>query len=192
MADTLATAGGDAWIVAGDQYVLVASPLDPSATDLPLSAGFVPWLGDVVAQRLAGDATAVMQSAPGSQVRLPTGVDGLEGADGQVTPSKGITSAPSRPGVYFLRRGSERVAALVVNSEPSESDLQRLPLATLRDRLRTRDAVVTDDAATWKRSLFDVGARRPLQLPLILLAFLLLAAETFVIRREERAPGAAA
>jgi hypothetical protein len=52
--------------------------------------------------------------------------------------------------------------------------------------------VVTDNLPAWKRSLFDVGSRRPLQLPLILLAILLLAAETFVIRRGEHAAGAAA
>jgi hypothetical protein len=52
--------------------------------------------------------------------------------------------------------------------------------------VRTRDAIVTSDAAAWRRSLFDVGARRPLQLPLILLALILLAAETLVVRRDER------
>ncbi|MCC6774750.1 MAG: BatA and WFA domain-containing protein [Gemmatimonadaceae bacterium] len=189
--DTLATAGGAPWIVAGDGYVLIASPLDPTATDLPLRATFVPWLGDVIAQRLAGAATAVLHSAPGGPVRLPAGVDALESGDGQVTPFVAGASAPSRAGVYFLRRGPERVGALVVNAEPEESNLTRLPIATLRDRIRGRDAVVTADAAAWQRSLFDVGSRRPLQLPLILLALALLAAETVVVRRDERLGAAA-
>lgn len=189
--DTLATAGGAPWIVAGDGYVIIASPLDPSATDLPLRASFVPWLGDVIAQRLAGSATAILHAGPGGAVRYPAGVEGIEGSDGQVTPIAADGTAPARAGVYFLRRGPERVGALVVNAEPEESDLARLPIAALRERVRVRDAVVTADVPTWKRSLFDVGSRRPLQLPLILLALALLVAETVVLRRGERLGAAA-
>ena len=189
--DTIATAGGAPWIVAGDGYVIIASPLDPAATDLPLNANFVPWLGDIIAQRLAGSASALLQAVPGGAVRYPAGAEGLEGSDGQVTPIAAGAPAPTRAGVYFLRRGTERVGALVVNAEPDESDLARLPIATLRDRVRARDAVVTADRAVWKRSLFDVGSRRPLQLPLILLALALLVAETVVLRRGERLGNAA-
>lgn len=189
--DTIATAGGAPWIVAGDGYVIIGSPLDPSATDLPLRASFVPWLGDVIAQRLAGSATAIVHAAPGGRVRYPAGVEGLEGGDGQVTPIAADGRAPARAGVYFLRRGPDRVGALVVNAEPEESDLARLPLAALRDRVRTRGAVVTADVAAWKRSLFDVGSRRPLQVPLIVLALALLVAETVVLRRGERRGAAA-
>jgi Aerotolerance regulator N-terminal len=189
--DTLATAGGAPWVVAGDGYVVIGSPLDPMATDLPLRAAFVPWLGDVVAQRLAGSATAVFSAVPGGPIRLPSGVDGIEGSDGQVQSAAGNAAAPARPGVYFLRRGAERVGALVVNIEPEESDLTRLTVSALRERVRAPGAVVTQDPAEWSRALFDVGARRPLQLPLILLALALLAAETFVVQRDERRGAAA-
>ena len=192
VADTIATAGGDAWIVAGERYVLIASPLEQSATDLPLRASFVPWLGDVIAQRLAGEATAVIESPPAAAVRWPTGANGLEASDGQVTSLAGVTAAPSRPGVYFVRRGADRVGALVVNPEAAEGDLSRLSTRMLRDRLRSRDAVVTDEEALWKRSLFDVGSRRPLQLPLLLLALVFLAAETFVVRRGDHPTATAA
>lgn len=190
--DTLATAGGDAWVVAGPGYVVVASPLDPAATDLPIRAGFVPWLGDVVAQRLAGEATAVIEATPGAPVRLPSVADGLEAVDGQVTPLDEATRAPTRPGVYYVRRGADRIGALVVNPEPDEGNMERLALAALRDRVRARDALVTDDEAHWRRSLFDVGSRRPLQLPMLLLALAFLAAETFLVRRGERPPPFAA
>jgi hypothetical protein len=191
-ADTLASAGGQAWVVAGARYVLLGSPLDPSATNLPISAAFVPWLGDMVAQRLAGEATTVLQAAPGDRVRLPVGADGLEAPDGQLLAVATDIDAPARPGVYFVRRGADRIGAVVVNPQPEESDLRRLPIGTLRDRVRGRRVVVTDNVSTWEASLFDVGSRRPLQLPLILLALLLLAAETFLVRRTERAAAAAA
>lgn len=186
-ADTIAVAGGDPWIVAGDGYVIIASPLDPGATDLPVSASFVPWLGDVIAQRLAGDATAIIETVPKGLVRLPGGAEGIEAPDGQVSPvaSSSQVEAPARPGVYFVRRGEARIGALVVNAEPEESDLRRLPIESLRDRIRGRDVLVTSDVEAWKRSLFDAGSRRPLQVPLIVLALLLLAAETFLVRRSE-------
>ncbi len=186
VSDTLATAGGDAWVVAGPGYVLVGSPLDPTATDLPVRAGFVPWLGDVVAQRLAGDATAVFHAAPRGAAKLPDDIDGFEGPDGQVTRVDGDVRAPARPGVYFLRRGAERVGALVVNPEPQESDLRVLEASLLRDRIRGRGTQVTRDPAAWRASLFSAGSRRPLQIPLLLLALALLAAEAWVVRRTER------
>ncbi|MEO6445567.1 MAG: BatA domain-containing protein [Gemmatimonadaceae bacterium] len=191
VADTLALAGGDAWVVAGTGYVIVASPLDQAATDLPLRATFLPWLGDEIAQRLAGEATALIAATPGALVRFPLGADGLEGADGQVSALPPAGAAPTRPGVYFIHRGTDRVGALVVNAEPEESNLVRLAPSLLRDRLRSPDAVATADADVWKRSLFDVGSRRPLQLPMILLALALLVAETIVVRRGERAASAA-
>jgi len=119
-------------------------------------------------------------------VRLPAGVDAIEASDGQLQRADAIATAPGRPGVYFLRRGSERVGALVVNPEAAESDLRRLEVSALRDRIKGRNAVVTSDAAEWKRSLFAAGSRRPLQTPLIILALALLAAETLVVRRTEQ------
>ncbi|MCC6318417.1 MAG: BatA and WFA domain-containing protein [Gemmatimonadaceae bacterium] len=190
VADTLATAGGDAWVVAGEGYVLIGSPLDPSATDLPLRAGFVPWLGDIVAQRLAGETTALVEAAPAGPLRLPSGVTAVEASDGTSQPVAAMHAAPARPGVYFLMRGSQRVGALVVNPEGEESDLRRLAPAALRDRLQGRSVAVTSDVAQWRRSLFASGSRRPLQVPLIVLALLLLAAETFVVRRTEQQAGA--
>jgi hypothetical protein len=185
--DTLASAAGNAWIVAGAGYVLVGSPLDPNATDLPVRAGFVPWLGDVVGQRLAGDAGALFAATPGGAVRISVESDGLEGPDGQVVPlTQGTVRAPARAGVYFLRRGAERVGALVVNGEPQESDLRRLSAQSLGERLRGSNVTVLRDGAEWRRAAFDAGARRPLSTPLLLLALAALLAELIVVRRGDR------
>ena len=66
--DTLATAGGAPWVVAGDGYVLVASPIDPDATDLPLRAGFVPWLLDALSRRLGDEGRAREQGKTGKTI----------------------------------------------------------------------------------------------------------------------------
>ena len=185
-ADTLATAGGEAWVVAGDRYVLIGSPLEPAATDLPVRAGFVPWLGDVIAQRLAGGERTLLDAVPGGALRLPGGVDAIEAGDGQRQVAAALAVAPSRPGVYYLLRGAERLGALVVNGEPEESDLRRLGISSLRDRIPGQGHVVTSDEGAWRRSLYAAGTRRPLQVPLIVCALLLLAAETLVVRRTEQ------
>ncbi|MEP7343782.1 MAG: BatA and WFA domain-containing protein [Gemmatimonadaceae bacterium] len=184
-AETLATVAAEPWIVAGEGYVIVASPIDPSATTFPLRATFLPWFGDVLAQRLAGDATIVIQASPGSAVPLPAGVDAIEADDGQTTAlTSRSMNAPLRAGIYFLRQGAQRVGAVVVNPEPEESDLRRLPADQLRGRIRVRESIVVSDDPSWQRAIFDVGSRRPLQPSLLLLALLCLAVELFVVRRD--------
>ena len=190
-ADTLAKTGGRPWAVAGPGDVLLAAPLDPAATSLPLRAAFVPWVGDVVGQRLAtggsgvgGVGSGVLETAPGMIVRRPPGADGLEAPDGVVRVLSGVTvDAPARPGVYFLRRGGDRVGAIVVNPEPRESDLARLPLRTLAERFRGRMVAVESDGEQWAHAVFDARAARPLARIFLVAALLLLLAESVITRR---------
>lgn len=184
--DTLATASGEAWIVAGERYVLIGSPLDASATNLPIRAPFLPWLADIVAQRLAGDGATMIVAVPGGRVRLPAYVTGLERDDGQVVTPAADGSAPARPGVYFLRRGAERVGALVVNPEPEESRLARLDERELAARVRSSDRVQTSDAGRLRRAAYDAATRRPLQGTFVWLALACLVGEMLVVRRSER------
>lgn len=183
--DTLATASGEPWIVAGPGYVLMGSPLDPSATDLPIRAPFIPWLADVLAQRLGTEGTTFIAAAPGARIRLPSGTTGLERDDGTVIATPPESSAPARAGVYFVRRGEERLGALVVNPEPSESELERLEPHDLVARLGRGDRVVAQDVAQLRAAAFDVGSHRPLQATLLFLALGCLLAEMFVVRRAE-------
>lgn len=185
VADTLASVGGQPWAVAGDGYVLLGSPLDPAATTLPLRAAFVPWLGELLAQRLSSEPMVVREAAPGDRVALPAWITGWV-AVGSGTPEsvlEGTLAAPSNPGVYFLLRGPDSVGALVVNPEPEESVLQRLSPAVLRARLGTRDAGATTDPDAFRRSAFDPSAGRSLVTPLLAAALLALAAEGWLSRR---------
>ena len=181
--DTLARAGGDAWAVAGDGYVLVASPLTPEGTDLPIRAAWVPWLGAAIADRLGGDAGAVTEAAPGAMVARPSWSRELEWPDGTmhaVTDAR--LRAPTRPGVYFWRRGNARGGALVVNAEVVESDLARATPAAMQARLAGSDATVFGDAGSWTPSVFAVTGRRALEGTLLIVALGCLAAEAFVTR----------
>jgi len=182
--DTLATASGVPWIVAGADYVLVASPMSAEATALPVRAAFLPWLSNLLSQRLTREGSGLMHANPGAPMRLPAGVTGFEG-DSQVFAVGTKATAPTRAGVFFLRRGEERVGALVVNPEREESRLDRLGAPELKARLRGRDVLVTGDAAEVPRRAFDASAQRPLQAILLLLALGCLIAEMLVVRRAE-------
>jgi hypothetical protein len=186
--DTLARVGADPWIVSGDRYVIVASALDPSATDLPVRAGFLPWLAEAASQRLAGDAGVVLFAAPGAHLRMPAGIQTVDDAAGQAMPvGSGDIVAPDRAGVYFLRRAGAKAGAIVVNSEPDESALARLSPVALRAKFDGRDATITADGQRWASDAYTGSARRPLSTPLLILAALVLVVEAIIARGGERA-----
>jgi hypothetical protein len=192
-ADTLARVGREPWIVAGPDYVLVGSALDPSATSLPVRAGFVPWVAQVLASRLTGEPGALVRAAPLARVALPAGADELELPDGRVIPARGDSiSAPAAPGVYLVRRAARRIGALVVNVEPEETQLQRLDEGVLARRIEAREVGVRATEAEFVASTFGAGARRPLVGWCLALALAALVAESLVAARGRtaRAPGA--
>jgi len=187
--DTIATAGGTPWVVAGDGYVLVGSPIDPEATDLPLDAAFVPWLMEALARRL-GDDGRLIEASPGQVVSGLRDVTGLEAPDGTVAPLSGDRlTVPSQAGVYFLRHQDTRVGALVVNGEPSESDLAMAAAdsasgaATLAGLVAGRDVVTANDGGTWREAVFTRAAGQALMLPLLALALAALLAEAYISNR---------
>lgn len=184
--DTVVTANGEPWIVAGPGYVLVASPIDPSATNLPLRAAFLPWLADVLGQRLgspAGDVGAPVTVVPGETIAIPSGVDAIESEPGaRRSVSSDRMAAPAERGVWFFLRAGRRVGALVVEAPEAESDLTRLAADHLARQLGGARAggVTTPDALA--RGTFSVGDSHPAATPLLALALLLLAAEALTVR----------
>jgi hypothetical protein len=184
--DTLATAGGEPWVVAGPGYVLVASRLDPAATQLPVRAPFVPWLADMLALRLGapgGDVGTPIAALPGGPVHLPAGSESLESTGGsRRTVTAELMDAPEERGVWFILRGGRRVGAVVVNAPPEESSLERESPTALAARLGGVRASVTTSAGGWVADVFAAGRTRPAATPLLVLALLLLAAEALVVR----------
>lgn len=185
--DTLARLGAAPWVVAGEGYVLVASPFEPEATNLPVRAGFLPWIVESVSQHLAGGAGAVIAAAPTAMTRLPANITAIEDPLGQRTSvvARDIT-APARPGVYFLLAGDERDGALVVNGEADESLLQRLGASSLRDRFSGPYVRTFDEADSFARAAFEGDASRPLMVPLLALAVIALVAEAIAARGARR------
>jgi hypothetical protein len=178
-AETLAVVGREPWIVAGAGYVLVGSPLNPTATSLPVTAGFLPWFGDAISSRLNAEPGTVRYASPGQRVARPSGVEAIESSNGNRTALSGATfDAPTTAGVYFMVRGSRRVGALVVNGEADESRLDRWSAADLGPRVVTAGARVINDRDEWVRDAFAGVASRSLVVPLLIVLLVVLAAET--------------
>jgi hypothetical protein len=185
-ADTLVRAGGEPVIIAGEGWVLVAFAFDPADTDLPLRASFLPWLDHTIARRLAADAGPVLDAAPSSWVARPSWATGLEGSDGTVQAVQGARfRAPAAAGVYFLRRGAERAGAVVVAPEGAESVLDRVRATAIASRFAGREVHGVDDVARLTTRAWSGDSPRPILAGLVLGALLLLAAETWLSRRDD-------
>lgn len=180
--DTLATAGNAPWAVAGSGYVLLASPMIPTATDLPLRPGFVPWLFGVVAMRL-GDDGQLIQTVPGARLTLPANITALEMPDGSINTGAAHTGvAPTEPGVYLLRRDASVTGALVVNAEREESDLTLATDQQLLARLTGDEISAAPSAAKWRENVMSQTAGRSIAWPLILVALIALVLESWFSR----------
>jgi hypothetical protein len=177
-AETLAVVGREPWIVAGPRYVLLGSPLTPEATSFPVSASFLPWLGDALSSRLHADPGGVRNAVPGERVTRPAGVEALEATGGGRTPLESAAfDAPSAAGTYFFIKGGRRVGALVVNAEVDESRLERWSHDDLEERVASRSVRVADNLDDWSSRAFSGAARRSLVVPLLVGVLLLLGVE---------------
>ena len=180
--DTLATAGRDPWIVTGPRYVIIGSPLVPEATTFPVRASFVPWLADVLTERLVGEPGQVLTATPGARLARPSWADALETPTGARLPLEEAYDVPAQPGTYFLERSGRRVGALVVDPPPDESNLEREPAQDIERRFRARAVLRVTDRERWSTLAFRAASRRALIEPLLIAALALLAVEAVFAR----------
>lgn len=165
----VATVRGEPWIVRAGGTLLVGSRLEPEWTDLPLDAGFVRVV-DQLLNRLARGELAALDAAPGDPVHLPDVVDAVvRGAE--VRPVEGGAAyAPADTGVHFLRSGADTVGVLVVNPDPRESLLAPASDAEVRALWPGARVVPLAEAPALA---FSQGARGDLTGPLLWLALVL-------------------
>jgi len=162
--------------------VIIASTLQPEASTFPVRASFVPWLADVLTERLVGEPGQVLTATPGAPLAKPSWADGLETPGGARLPLEDTFDAPSQSGTYFLERAGYRVGALVVDAPPDESNLERARADDIERRFRARGMLRVTDRQRWTTLAFRAASRRALIEPLLILGLALLAVEAVFAR----------
>jgi hypothetical protein len=165
----LATVNGAPWIVRWDNVVLLGSRLEPDWTDLPVAAGFMPFM-DLLLNRLARGEVALGRGAPGDPVLLPDLVTQVRQGDRQWRVEGGGVFRPPDLGVYYLIAGPDTVGAISVNPDPRESRLARAPDAQVRQLWRGARIVPLARAGDMA---FSSSSRGDLKGPLLWTAFVL-------------------
>ncbi|HET9064446.1 MAG TPA: BatA and WFA domain-containing protein [Gemmatimonadales bacterium] len=178
-ADTVVTVGGEPWIVRSGDLVLVGSRFEPTWTDLPVRAGFVPLL-DALASRVVHGAPALPSTLVGGRLPLPPRVTRVVGAGVDVGVEGGSTWSPPAPGNYWLLAGLDTIGAISTGIDPRESALARATSAELEEAWP--GAVVADLTDGASRT-FAAGGRGDLRPLLLLLALLTLIGESLVAGR---------
>jgi Aerotolerance regulator N-terminal len=165
----LATVGGAPWIVRSGNIVLLGSRLEPAWTELPVSAGFMPFM-DVLLNRLARGETALAQGAVGDPIALPDVVSEVRQGDRQWQVEGGGLFHPTELGVHFLLAGRDTIGAISVNPDPRESRLNRAGDAQVRRLWRGSRVVDLPEAG---EVAFSSASRGDLRGPLLWMALLI-------------------
>ena len=164
----LATVAGTPWIVRGGDVVLLGSRLDPGWTDLPVSAGFMPFM-DLLVNRLARGESVLEQGSTGDAVRLPDLATEVHKGDRSWRVEGGGLFRPVEPGIHFLLSGRDTIGAVSVNPDPRESRLERATDVQARRLWRGARMVSLGEAGG---AAFSSAARGDLRGPLLWTALL--------------------
>jgi hypothetical protein len=169
----LATVGGVAWMVRSGDVVLLGSRLEPAWTELPVSAGFMPFM-DLLLNRLARGETAIEQGAAGDAIALPDLASEVRQGDRQWRVEGGGLFRPTETGVHFVLSGLDTIGAVGVNPDPRESRLERASDAQARRLWRGARVVPLGEAG---EVAFSSASRGDLRGPLLWVAVLVAALE---------------
>ncbi|HEY7612314.1 MAG TPA: BatA domain-containing protein, partial [Gemmatimonadales bacterium] len=165
----LATAAGEPWIVRSGDVVLLGSRLDPAWTELPISAGFMPFM-DLLLNRLARGEVVIAQGAPGEALPLPDLATGVRQGEREWRVEGGGSFRPADVGAYYLVAGADTLGAISANLDPRESLLE--PASDDRIRALWKGARVSPLNQTADLA-FAAGAMADFRGPLLLAALLL-------------------
>ncbi len=164
----LATVAGSPWLVRSGDVVLLGSRLEPEWTELPVSAGFMPFM-DALLNRLARGEVTLAEGAPGDEVTLPDLVTAVRQGEREWPVEGGGRFRPSEAGVYFLMVESDTIGALSANLDPRESLLAPATDDEIRQLWKGAQVVPLSEAGD---AAFSAGGRGDLRGPLLWSAML--------------------
>jgi hypothetical protein len=165
----LASVAGEPWLVRSGNVVLLGSRLDPAWTELPLAAGFMPFM-DLLLNRLARGEVTLADGAPGDAVPLPDLTTVVRQEEREWRVEGGGMFHPSAVGAYYLMAGADTLGAISANLDQRESLLAPASDQQIR---RLWDGARVVPLAESAELAFSAGALGDLRGPLLLAALLL-------------------
>jgi hypothetical protein len=162
----VATVAGQPWLVRTGDIVLLGSRLDPSWTELPVSAGFMPFM-DLLLNRLARGEISIGEGAPGDPIPVPDLVTSVRQGDREWRVEGGGNFRPGDVGAYYLLAGRDTLGAIAANLDPRETLLRPATDAQVRRLWKGARVVALGEAAPLT---FAAGALGDLRGPLLWLA----------------------
>jgi hypothetical protein len=171
--DVLVTVAGAPWLVRSGNLLLLGSRLDPGWTELPVTAGFVPFV-DLLANRAVRGEVVTLEAAPGDLVTLPNAATALT-RDGVSRSVEGNDLfRAGEPGVWFMLGGRDTIGTLAVNPDVRESNLERSTDGAVRQLWNGARVVGAGEA---REAAFSAGGRADLRGWILGLAALLALAD---------------
>ncbi len=190
-------------LIEAPHALVVAASLDAQVSDFPVSGAFLPLVHQAV--KTLGRGTAAASLLPGERYSAPasTGAWRIEDEQDHEIPSQlvseggatRLTSVPlDRPGLYRVVQGGAVRATFAVNPDPRESDLESLSETALVSAFPAGRARVLHPGADLARRVREARYGRELWSWFVILALVLLIAETVIGRwgMSDRAPARAA
>lgn len=175
---------GEPWLVTGRgggaPYLLVASPLDPEATSIPVRPEMLPLVEWMVSGWSPG-GPGQREVAAGSPLPLPPGATSVRDPGGTLHSVDGTHpfEMTGIPGIYAIRRGDSVLSRIAVNPPAGESRLARTDPASLLRRVGPPLHTVTDPT-DWPARVYLRRRGRELWRPLVVAALVLLVVEGLV------------
>jgi len=161
-------------LIEAPHALVVAASLDAQVSDFPVSGAFLPLVHQAV--KTLGRGTAAASLLPGERYSAPASVP------------------LDRPGLYRVVQGGAVRATFAVNPDPRESDLESLSETALVSAFPAGRARVLHPGADLARRVREARYGRELWSWFVILALVLLIAETVIGRwgMSDRAPARAA
>jgi hypothetical protein len=142
----IATAGGEPWLVRSGDVVLLGSRLDPAWTELPVSAGFMPFM-DLLLNRLARGEVSLAEGSPGDPIPVPDLVTTVREGEREWRVEGGGSFRPPDVGTYYLLSGRDTLGAISANLDPRETLLRPASDGQVRRLWQGAQVVALPDAA---------------------------------------------
>lgn len=178
-------------LIEAPHAMVLASVLDPAASDFMVSGAFLPLLHQCAKVLARGTASGSL--VPGERYSAPAGTgawriqdEGGRELSSELVAEGGatrLTSAPlERPGLYRVLRGGALYSTFAVNPSPQESDLSPAPEQALVRAFPPGRAQILHPGADLARRVREARYGRELWVWFVIAALVLLVAEMVLAR----------